>query len=62
MLEDAYSLEELRATPGNRLEELLECRPITPDRAALRPARYFGTSPQFWLNLQACYDLKIVER
>ena len=29
---------------------------------ALRLARYFGTSPQFWINLQARYDLDIAER
>jgi len=34
---------------------------LTPD-TALRLARYFGTTPQFWLNLQTSYDLKIVER
>ena len=30
-----------------------ERRAITPD-TALRLARYFGTTPQFWLNLQSC--------
>ena len=29
---------------------------------ALRLARYFGSTPQFWLNLQTSYDLKIAER
>jgi plasmid maintenance system antidote protein VapI len=29
---------------------------------ALRLARYFGTTPDFWLNLQTAYDLKIVQR
>lgn len=28
---------------------------------ALRLSRYFGTSPQFWLNLQAAYDLEVAE-
>jgi addiction module HigA family antidote len=31
---------------------------VTPD-TALRLARFFGTTPQFWLNLQASYELKI---
>ena len=31
-------------------------RGVTPD-TALRLARYFGTSPEFWLNLQLAYDL-----
>lgn len=29
---------------------------------ALRLGRYFGTSPQFWLNLQTGYDLRMAER
>jgi addiction module HigA family antidote len=29
---------------------------------ALRLARYFGTTPQFWMNLQAAYDLDSVQR
>src|SRR5437667_11975322 len=35
-------------------------RGITAD-TALRLARYFGTSPEFWLNLQALYDLRLAE-
>jgi addiction module HigA family antidote len=37
-----------------------ERRAITPD-TALRLARYFGTTPQFWMNLQISYDLKSAE-
>jgi addiction module HigA family antidote len=45
-----------------RINEIVrERRSVTPD-TALRLARYFGTTPQFWLNLQTNYDLKIVER
>jgi len=77
MLDDAYALEDLRVPPGNRLGALRgdrkgqwsmrindivrERRSITPD-TALRLARYFGTTPQFWLNLQTSYDLKITEQ
>ncbi len=39
-------------------EIVLEKRRITAD-TALRLARYFGTSPQFWLGLQADYDLDV---
>lgn len=39
-------------------EIVLGKRGITAD-TALRLARYFGTSPQFWLGLQADYDLDI---
>lgn len=36
-------------------------RAITSD-TALRLARYFGTTPEFWLNLQQHYDLEMAER
>lgn len=36
-------------------------RPVTAE-LALRFGRAFGQSPQFWLNLQSDYDLKIAER
>lgn len=39
---------------------VLERRGITPD-TALRLARYFGTTPQFWINLQATFDLSTAE-
>lgn len=33
-----------------------EHAPVTPD-TALRLAKFFGTTPQFWMNMQASYDL-----
>ena len=48
--------------PAPRINDIVrERRSITPD-TALRLARYFGTTPQFWLNLQTSYDLKNAER
>lgn len=48
---------ELRV-PVTRIAEIVhERRGITPD-TALRLARYFGTTPQFWMNLQTHYDLE----
>jgi addiction module HigA family antidote len=45
--------------PVPRINEIVNGkRAITAD-TALRLARYFGTSAQFWLNLQQRYDLKI---
>jgi antitoxin HigA-1 len=35
-------------------------RAITAD-TALRLARYFGTTPQFWMNLQANYELELAQ-
>jgi addiction module HigA family antidote len=45
-----------------RLNEIvLGRRGVTAD-TALRLARYFGTTPEFWLNLQAFYDLRMAQR
>jgi len=47
--------------PPRRINEIvLEKRSITAD-TALRLARYFGTTPVFWLNMQAAYDIRIAE-
>ncbi len=44
--------------PAPRINDIVrERRGITPD-TALRLARYFRTTPQFWANLQSAYDLK----
>ena len=44
--------------PGNRLYAVVDgVRGISPD-TALRLGRYFGTGPEFWVNLQAHYDLE----
>jgi antitoxin HigA-1 len=51
---------ELRV-PATRINDIVrERRAITPD-TALRLARYFGTTAQFWLNLQSSFDLKQAE-
>jgi len=47
--------------PTNRITEILNGqRAITGD-TALRLAHFFGTSAQFWLNLQSLYDLRVAE-
>src|ERR1700693_5001855 len=44
--------------PANRINAIVAGeRGITAD-TALRLGRYFGTSPQFWINMQARYDLE----
>jgi len=45
-----------RSRDDQRLEEVAEQTPVTPD-TALRLAKFFGTTPQFWMNMQASYDL-----
>src|SRR5688572_19032973 len=47
--------------PTNRVTGILNGqRSITGD-TALRLAHFFGTSPEFWLNLQALYELRLAE-
>lgn len=46
---------------ARRINEIvLKKRSVTAD-TALRLARYFGTSPQFWLGLQTDYDLDLAQ-
>jgi hypothetical protein len=47
--------------PGETLGEELEVRRISAE-TALRLGRAFGNSPEFWMRLQASYDLAVVER
>lgn len=48
--------------PPRRINEIVHGkRSITPD-TALRLARYFGTSAQFWLGIQQNYDLATSQR
>jgi antitoxin HigA-1 len=57
-----YSLAQAIKVPRSRVNDIvLARRGITVD-TAFRLARYFGTSPEFWVNLQARYDLDAADR
>ena len=48
--------------PPNRITGILNGqRGITGD-TALRLAHFFGTSPEFWLNLQSLYELRVAQK
>jgi addiction module HigA family antidote len=48
--------------PTNRITGILNGqRAITGD-TALRLAHFFGTSPEFWLNLQSLYELRVAQK
>jgi addiction module HigA family antidote len=48
--------------PANRITAILSgTRSITAD-TALRISIFFGTTPEFWLNLQTAYDLKVARK
>jgi addiction module HigA family antidote len=51
---------ELRV-PVTRMSEVVHGRRSITADTALRLARYFGTSPQFWTNLQTNYDLEVAQ-
>jgi addiction module HigA family antidote len=46
--------------PATRVGEIVHGRRSITAETALRLAQYFGTSPEFWLNLQQSYDLSSV--
>ncbi|MCY3827843.1 MAG: HigA family addiction module antitoxin [Rhodospirillaceae bacterium] len=48
--------------PVNRITEILNGRRAITGDTALRLGRYFGTSGEFWLNLQKLYELRLAER
>jgi addiction module HigA family antidote len=58
----ASELARRLKVPPNRVTAILKGqRAITGD-TALRLGHFFGTNPQFWLNLQSLYDLRLAER
>ena len=48
--------------PSGRVTDILNAKRSVSADTALRLARYFGNSAQFWVNLQSQYDLASVER
>jgi len=59
----AHALAMALRVPATRISEIVRAdrpRAVTAD-TALRLARYFGTTPEFWLNLQTAHDLSKTE-
>ncbi len=48
--------------PVTRMSEIVNGRRGVSADTALRLARYFGITPEFWMSLQAAYDLDLVQR
>jgi len=54
----ANALADALGVPASRITAILkEKRTVTAD-TALRLARYFGTTPEFWMNLQIAYEIR----
>lgn len=48
--------------PTNRITEILNGRRAITGDTALRLSHFFGTSAEFWLNLQSLYETRIAQR
>jgi addiction module HigA family antidote len=56
-----YALAKAIGVDPPRVYEIVRGRRAITADTALRLARYFGTAPVFWLNLQSHYDLEVEE-
>lgn len=48
--------------PANRVTEIINGKRSISADTAMRLGRYFGTSAQMWMNMQAHYDLEVAEQ
>lgn len=53
--------EKQLQVPTNRITGILHCQRAVTGDSALRLAHFFGTSAEFWLNLQKLYELRLAE-
>jgi addiction module HigA family antidote len=58
----ANALAHALRVPPNRISTIVQGRRAISADTALRLARYFGTSAEFWLNLQTDHDLRLARR
>lgn len=54
-----YRLARDISVPPRRINEIVHGKRAISADTALRLGRYFGVSPQFWLNLQSRFDLEV---
>ena len=57
----AAELARQLKVPTNRITEILNGRRSITGDTALRLGHFFGTSPDFWMNLQKLYELRVAE-
>ena len=48
--------------PANRVSQIINGKRAITGDTAMRLAHWFGTSPHFWMNLQALYDVRLAEQ
>ena len=57
----AAELARRLKVPTNRVTAILNGQRAISGDTALRLGHFFGTTPQFWLNLQSLYDIRLAE-
>jgi antitoxin HigA-1 len=57
----ASALARQIKVPPNRISQIMQGKRAITGDTALRLGHWFGMSPQFWLNLQSQYDLRLAE-
>ncbi len=57
----AAELARQLRVPTNRITEILNGKRAVTGDTALRLGHYFGTSPEFWMNLQKLYEIRLAE-
>ena len=58
----AAELARKLSVPTNRITEILNGQRAVTGDTALRLAHFFGTSAEFWLNLQSLYELRLAQK
>jgi addiction module HigA family antidote len=58
----AAELARQLGVPTNRVTEIVNGRRAITGDTALRLAHFFGTTAEFWLNLQSLYELRIAQK
>ncbi|HEV2991327.1 MAG TPA: HigA family addiction module antitoxin [Candidatus Angelobacter sp.] len=58
----AAALARQLNVPTNRITEILNGRRAITGDTALRLAHFFGTTAEFWLNLQSLYEIRLAQR
>jgi antitoxin HigA-1 len=56
-----YQLAHAIKVPRSRANDIVRGRRTFTTDTAIRLGRYFGTTPEFWINLQARYDLDVAD-
>jgi addiction module HigA family antidote len=58
----AAGLARKLAVPTNRITEILNGRRAITGDTAVRLSHFFGTTAEFWLNLQSLYEIRVAKR